>query len=272
MDAYSWLLVDGKNLAMRVFATHKHLHVQGEDRIHYTGLTHGFLYQLCMLKRRFEGRIVITWDRGRERREKLFPDYKKSRREKVWEDEDLYRDHFEILSEVLKLTGCRQAAKKGCEADDLLYSLALRLEGTKLIVSGDKDLHQLLRLDGVHQLLNRKKQQIILDVDRLKQIHGCSPQEYFEAHCLAGDSSDDIPGLHRVGIKTALKMIRGGKDKPEGWREVEQRNRALVRLFDEWPLTVSRFKLRPDRLVDTLKHYELDRLMDKIHWLKALAD
>lgn len=272
MDSYRWLLIDGKNLARRYFATHKDLHVLRDGQLLQTGLTHGFLSQLCLLKRRFEGRIVICWDRGRVRRKKLFPDYKKSRDERAWEDEGLYCDHYAVLQEVIKLTGCRQTAKRGEEADDVIHTLALRLEGTKLIVSGDKDFHQLLRLDGVHQLLSRKKQQIVLDVERLKQLHDCSPMEYFEAHCLAGDSSDSIPGLPRVGIKTAIKMVKGLKLKPDGWREVEQRNRPLIKLYDLHPLTVSRFKLRPDRLADTLAHYELDRLADKIHWLHALAD
>lgn len=272
MDSYTWLLVDGKNLAMRYFATHKHLHVLRDGLLLQTGLTHGFMHHLCLLKRRFEGRIAVCWDRGRERREKIFPDYKKSRDEKIWEDEGLYRDHFAVLREVLKLTGCRQMAKKGEEADDLVYTLALRLEGTKLIVSNDHDFFQLLRLGDTHQVLNRKKKQVIMDVDRLKVEHGCSPKEYFEAVCLAGDRGDSIPGLPRVGIKTALKMIRGEKPKPEGWQEVERRNRALVRLYDVHPVTVSRFKLRKGRLADTLAHYELDCLLDKVHWLEALGE
>jgi DNA polymerase-1 len=267
---YNWILVDGKNLAMRIFATHKDLKTNGSEP-HYTGLAHGFVRNLNLLKRRYHGRIVICWDRGRKRRMDLFADYKKSRREK-WEHEDLYNEHRKPLREVLKHTGVRQVAKRGCEADDLIYTLALRLDGIKLIASNDHDFFQLLRLDDVHISLSKKKRNLILNRERFEAEYKCTPWEYFDAMCLAGDSGDDIPGLYRVGIKTALKILRGERDKPEGADEIRKRNVPLIRLYDEHPLMFSRNQFNKDALTEVLEIYQLETLLGNMHWLEKLGE
>lgn len=269
---YDWILVDGKNLTMRIFATHKGLKIDTPGGTFHTGLAHGFLRQLYLLKRRFDGRIIVTWDRGRERREKLYDGYKESRRGKIWEHADLYALHWSVLSELLKLTGVRQAAKRGCEADDLIYTLAIRSEGRKLIASNDKDFFQCLRMPDVHIYLKRKKRTLVLDAAHFQREFDCTPQEYFRAQCLAGDPGDDIPGLSRVGIKTALKIIRGQRDMPNGGREMEIRNRALIKLYDEHPITISSFKLQSDALGEALERYQLQQLLDNQHVLERLAE
>lgn len=269
-ESYDWILVDGKNLAMRIFATHKDLKTNGAD-VHYTGLAHGFLRNLTLLCRRFGGKVVVCWDRGRSRRMALFADYKQSRREK-WEHQDLYDEHRKVLREVMKHTGVRQVAKKGCEADDLIYTLAMRLDGTKLIASNDHDFFQLLRMDDVHIYLNKKKRTMLLDRETFEREYECTPWEYFDAMCLAGDRGDDIPGLHRVGIKTALKILRGQKDKPNGAQEVAKRNARLIRLYDEHPLTFSRFDFDGEALTEALEIYQLETLLDNLHWLERLSE
>lgn len=267
---YNWILIDGKNLAMRYFATHKDLKTNGSE-VHYTGLAHGFVRHLTLLKRRHHGKIVICWDRGRKRRMELFADYKQSRREK-WEHEDLYNAHRKPLREVLKHTGIRQVAKKGCEADDLIYTLAVRLTGNKLVVSNDHDFFQLLRLDNVNIYLSKKKRNLILNRERFEEEYACTPLEYFDAMCLAGDNGDDIPGLYRVGIKTALKILRGKKDRPEGADEIQKRNAELIRLYDEHPLTFSRNGFDEDALTEALEIYQLEVLLDNMHWLRELGE
>lgn len=268
---YDWILIDGRNLAMRIFATHKHL--KTEMGGFPTGLTHGFIKHLILLKRRFDGKIIVTWDRGRERREKLFPDYKCSRRDRVWADAELYEESRGILSTVLALTGCRQAAKRGVEADDIIFTLVHRLvDASKLIVSNDHDFYPLLSRKDTHIYLSKRKRSVIYDGHLLNKEFNCTPYQYFMALCLAGDKTDDIPGLHRVGLVTALKMVRGEKEYPEGWEAVRERNAKLIKMYDEHPLTFSKHQFDGEALEETLEHFELQQLLDHLHMIERLGE
>ncbi|MBA2667606.1 MAG: DNA polymerase I [Trueperaceae bacterium] len=95
----------------------------------------------------------------------------------------------------------------GQEADDLIATIAERLKGSDVelrIASKDKDLHQILS----HQVaLWDPSTGEVLDAERLWETKGYTPEQAVEIQTLVGDSTDNVPGVHGVGQKTALKLI-----------------------------------------------------------------
>lgn len=266
MDTYDHILIDGNNLAYRIFATHKELNVSVPPETLWTGLTHGFLLFLCKLKRRYEGRICLCWDGGNHRRKALFPEYKANRK-RDWDAKELFDKHLKELKPALKLCGVRQYRKQFEECDDAIFTLVQRKKGLILIVSNDHDFYRLID-EQVHQLTAKE---IILDPVSLKAKVGATAKEYGEAMCLAGDPTDGIPGIRGIGIKKALKAIRKGTDLSEHQKTIDE-TRMLVELYDVWPLTVSRSEFKPDPLNIFLEHLQLFTLQERFSTLKRLGE
>ena len=266
MDTYDHILIDGNNLAYRIFATHKDLKVNVPPETLWTGLTHGFMSFLCKLKRRYEGRICLCWDGGNNRRRALFPKYKANRK-KDWEEKELFEKHLRELKPALNMCGVRQYRKQFEECDDVIFTLVQRKKGPILIVSNDHDFYRLINED-VHQLTAKE---IILDPISLKAKVGATAKEFGEAMCLAGDSTDGIPGIRGIGIKRALKAIREGTDLSEH-KETIDLTKALVELYDIWPVTVSRSTFSPDALNIFLEHLQLFTLQERFSTLERLGE
>lgn len=141
------------------------------------------------------------------RRTLLYPEYKGNRPECP---EDL-APQFGILQEVLTALNLRWFRAPGYEADDILGTLSLAAEQAGLEVSlltGDRDVLQLL--SGRTQVryvktLNRPE---TYDVPRFVQEFGLLPGQVADLKGLAGDPSDNIPGIHGIGQKTAVKLLQ----------------------------------------------------------------
>lgn len=271
MDTYDHILIDGNNLAYRIFATHKELSVSVPPETLWTGLTHGFMSFLCKLKRRYEGRICLCWDGGNHRRKALFPQYKANRK-KDWDEKELFDKHLKELKPALRMCGVRQYRKQFEECDDVIFTLVKRKENfywraSILIVSNDHDFYRLITED-VHQLISKD---IILDPISLKAKVGATAEEYGEAMCIAGDPTDGIPGIKGVGIKRALKAIREGTDLSEHQETIDL-TKALVELYDVWPLTVSKSEFKPDALNNFLELLQLFTLQERFSTLERLSE
>ena len=95
------------------------------------------------------------------------------------------------------------------EADDIISYVAQNIEEEALIVSNDKDFLQLCT-DRIK--LYRPIDDTIYDRDKVIEEYGIHPQNLAAARAIAGDSSDNLPGINRVGLKTVAKSFEKIKD------------------------------------------------------------
>ncbi|CAL4326487.1 5'-3' exonuclease [Buchnera aphidicola] len=149
-------------------------------------------------------KIIIVFDSFKKTfRNKLFEKYKNNRPPMP---NALYIQ-IQPLFNILKTIGIKTLAIPGIEADDIIGSLAYQLEekGEKiLIVSHDKDMIQLVT-NNINIL--HKKNNCIITPETIKKKYGIQPKEFIDFLALMGDSSDNIPGVPKIGIKTALYLL-----------------------------------------------------------------
>jgi DNA polymerase-1 len=113
------------------------------------------------------------------------------------------------LRELLELLGVPVIVSENCEADDCIASLAKRHRDARpvIILGADKDLKQCLHENVVLWNLAAKDEHIITLADFHAET-GMAPASWPDCQALMGDSSDNIPGVPKVGPKTALELIR----------------------------------------------------------------
>lgn len=119
-----------------------------------------------------------------------------------------------ILKELLEALGVKILTKEGYEADDIIGTLAKRFDEDTIIVSGDRDVLQLV--DDNTCVFNTKRGVSDIKVYDLLSLEeeGFTPKKIIEYKALAGDHSDNIPGAPGVGDKTAINLLNtyGGLD------------------------------------------------------------
>jgi len=150
--------------------------------------------------------IAVVFDAGRMTfRNDIYPDYKAHRPDPPPE----LVPQFALIREATDALGVARLESDGFEADDLIASyarafLAEHPEGEVVVVSSDKDLMQLIR-PGV-SLLDPIKQKPIGAAEVLEKF-GVPPAKVVEVQALAGDSTDNVPGVPGIGVKTAAQLI-----------------------------------------------------------------
>jgi DNA polymerase I len=152
--------------------------------------------------------LGIAWDPpGPTFRDALFTDYKATRTSMPG---DLARQ-IPYVRRLFEALGTPVLEVPGYEADDVLATLVTRaLEHTVdvVIVTGDKDLLQLVgpRVK-VLSVIGRTGEPVLYDEAKVRERWGVEPSQIAEVLALMGDSIDNIPGVHGVGEKTAVKLI-----------------------------------------------------------------
>ncbi|MEA3407311.1 MAG: DNA polymerase I [Chloroflexota bacterium] len=152
--------------------------------------------------------IIATFDSGRTFRHDEYEEYK-AHRAKMPDDLSPQINHIKKLADAL---GIPCYTKEGYEADDLLGTLSKQAtqEGLEtVIVTGDSDALQLVSED-VKVLTPRRSlgDTKLYDVDAVKERYGLTPDQLIDLKALMGDSSDNIPGVRGVGIKTATRLLK----------------------------------------------------------------
>ena len=147
---------------------------------------------------------LVLFDAKRENfRNQIFADYKGTRKETP---EDLI-PQFPIIREAVDALNICQLEMEGYEADDLIatYTRKAKEKGLDVvIVSGDKDLMQLIR-EGV-EFYDPMKDKFFTPED-VKEKFGVYPDKVIQVQALSGDSIDNIPGVPGIGPKTAAQLI-----------------------------------------------------------------
>jgi len=152
---------------------------------------------------------IVVLDQARETfRNTIYPDYKANRSEPP---EDLI-PQFPLIREATQALNLAMAEMSGYEADDLIAAytkqgLAAGME--VVIVSSDKDLMQLVR-PGVTMLDPMKQKRI--GPDEVIERFGVGPERVVDVQALAGDATDNVPGVPGIGIKTAAELINAFGD------------------------------------------------------------
>ena len=197
------LLVDGSSYLYRAFHALPELKSpRGEP----TGAIHGVLGMLKRLSAEYAApaRACVFDAKGKTFREEAYPQYKAHRPSMP---EDL-ASQIEPLKEAVAALGWTVLTVPGVEADDVIATLAeeARRGGWRCVIStGDKDLAQLVdeRVTLVNTMSNEK-----LDPDGVQQKFGVAPDRIVDYLALTGDAVDNVPGVEKVGPKTAAKWIQ----------------------------------------------------------------
>lgn len=118
--------------------------------------------------------------------------------------------------------------KAGVEADDIIGTLSRSHDGQSFILSGDRDMFQLVS-DRVTVLFTKRG---VTDVESvtpttLKENYGLTPSQVVEYKALRGDTSDNIPGVKGIGEKTAMSLLQKYGDIDELYRNLDSEKGAL---------------------------------------------
>ncbi len=257
------MIIDGHSLAFRAFYALPVDSFQTQTGQH-TNAIHGFIAMLInLLGNENPDSLLVAFDISRHSfRTEEYPEYKGTRGETPVE----FKGQIPLLQEALHAMGIRTLEKEGYEADDILATLSTQGSAAGyrvLVVSGDRDTIQLV--DDNVTLLYPSKQGVSeltrYDAEKVMERYGVRPEQYPEIAALVGETSDNLPGIPRVGEKTAVKWINqfgsleeilrrqdevGGK-VGESLREhahLAERNRRLNRLVRDVDLEVTLDELK----------------------------
>ncbi|MBW4055578.1 MAG: DNA polymerase I [Proteobacteria bacterium] len=195
-------LVDGSSYIYRAYYAIRHL---SSPSGFPTNAIFGFIQMLLKLLKDYQPEhVAVVFDAGRITfRTEMYPEYKANR---AAMPDDL-RVQMEPIREVVRAFNIPTLELQGFEADDIIGTLAGRFSaqgGNVVVVTGDKDLMQIVT-DHVTLLDTMKgKESGISDV---VERFGVGPELVTDILGLAGDSSDNIPGVPGIGEKTAAKLI-----------------------------------------------------------------
>ncbi len=197
------VLVDGSSYLYRAYhALPKLTSSRGEP----TGAVHGVLSMILKLAREEDTEhFAVVFDApGKTFRDEMFEEYKANRPPMP----DDLRQQIDPLVEAVPAMGLPMLRIEGVEADDVIGTLCRQAvaKGMKVLVStGDKDMTQLV--DDDITLVNTMSGNV-LDRKGVKEKFDVFPEQVIDYLALVGDSSDNIPGVPRVGAKTAAKWLK----------------------------------------------------------------
>jgi len=197
------LLVDGSSYLYRAFHALPDLRTAAGEP---TGAIRGFVGMLRVLREQVPADyLACVFDaKGRTFRDDLYADYKANR---TAMPDDLARQ-IAPIHEVVEALGWPILEIEGIEADDVIGILARQAQerGLRTVIStGDKDLAQLVsdRVTLVNTMSNET-----LDVAGVREKFGVEPRQIVDYLTLVGDSVDNVPGVEKVGPKTAAKWLQ----------------------------------------------------------------
>jgi DNA polymerase-1 len=206
--------------------------------------------------------FIPCFDGGYDHRTQVFEQYKKNRKDSPVE----IKPQFELVREFCSLMGLQCVKKQGYEADDLIASLTVKFQNEPevdkiYIVSPDKDLNQSLKSNkAVIYDPIKKEEKTSQDIsDR----YGVIPERFQIYQAMIGDKIDNIPGVRKIGPKTAVKLINA--DEVPTDNEEYKLSLILTTLIDNLDIdvTISQVKVDFDATLDFFEKYELKVLQKR---------
>lgn len=240
------VLIDGHSILNRAFYGIPDL--TNSEGLH-TNAVYGFLnIMFKILDEEKAQYLAVAFDlKAPTFRHKMYEEYKGTRKPMPQE----LHQQVPIIKEVLEAMGIPLLMLEGYEADDLLGTVARRMEKQGLevsIVSGDRDLLQLatdrvkVRIPKTKRTGTEIEDYLAEDVLKTYQV---TPPQIIELKALMGDSSDNIPGIPGVGEKTATKIIAEYGSIENAYAHVEE--------------------IKPNKAKESLKnHYDLAKMSKEL--------
>lgn len=218
-----YVFVDGFNVFLRSFLVNQDITNKSEP----VGGVTGFLRSLdYIIDTYVPERVFVVWETGggSPRRRSLFKEYKSGRakmvemsgiqksdsmKDTLKNDQENRINQLTMLSGFLKMTPICQVFVKDVECDDIIAYLVknkYRLDDRKkIIVSSDKDFYQLLDREDVQ--IHDPATKSIVDGNKVLERYGIAPAHFCLAKAIAGDDSDNIPGVGGAGFRTIAKRF-----------------------------------------------------------------
>ena len=198
-----FVIIDGNSLVFRAFYGLPPLYNSDKEPCN---AIFGFFKMLINIIQKNEPKyLVVAFDAGKHNfRHNIYPEYKGTR----GPTPDDLRAQLQPIKDILKEMNIKVVEIPEIEADDIIGSVAKKFDGEKMLVSGDRDLFQLideqttlcLTVKGISETLE-------LDIPTLQEKYGMHPSQVVDIKAIMGDTSDNIPGVKGIGPKTALKLI-----------------------------------------------------------------
>ena len=203
------ILVDGNNLMFRsYYATAYTGNVMKNSKGFATNALYGFVGMMNkIISEEKPQYIAVAFDIGKNFRKQKYETYKEGRQATP----DDLKLQMPVARDILTAMGIKYFELEPYEADDIIGTLAKmcdqdpEYDGT--IISSDKDLLQLLS-PVVDMKLLKQKDYIRYNPKSFKEDWGIEPINIIDYKALAGDSSDNIPGVKGIGDKTALSLLK----------------------------------------------------------------
>ncbi len=205
-ESKTLLLVDGSSYLYRAFHAMPDLRaVPGDPSSAATGAIRGMINMMQALRKEVPTQLAAcVFDaKGPTFRDAMYPAYKANRSPMP----DDLRSQIEPIHAMVRLLGWKVLDVPGVEADDVIATLAVTAaqQGVTVVVSsGDKDLSQLVNEHiTIMDTMNGKKR----DVAGVTAEFGVPPHLMIDYQTLVGDTVDNVPGVQKVGPKTAAKWL-----------------------------------------------------------------
>ncbi len=201
-DTRPLVLVDGSSYLYRAFHAMPALtNSKGE----HTGAVYGVVNMLRRLLKDYEPEhIAVVFDaKGKTFRDELYAEYKANRPPMPEE----LRGQIDYIHALVQAMGLPMLVIEGVEADDVIATLARQAtaHGLDTVIStGDKDMAQLV---DAHVTLINTMNDSVLDPAAVEEKFGVSPERIVDYLALIGDTVDNVPGVPKVGPKTAVKWL-----------------------------------------------------------------
>ena len=281
-NADNFIIIDGSSYLYRAFYALPNLKTSSGLN---SGAIHGFANMLNRILNEYSPKyLVMVFDaKGKNFRHDIYDEYKANRNSMPTE----LSEQTGAIINLVEALGVMVIQQKGVEADDVIASIArqIKIENSKTIISsGDKDLAQLVDENTI--LMNNFDSKV-LDVEGVKEKFGVRPSQIFDYLCLVGDTSDNIPGVPKVGPKTAVTLLeqyndldniiknssqlKGKlKENIESSLETIELAKKLVALKDNLKLSLDLDQLKrgsadKTKLETIIKKYELKTLSEKLN-------
>ena len=205
-DKKTLLLVDGSSYLYRAFHAMPDLRaVPGDPSSPATGAIRGMINMMERLRKDIPADFAVcVFDaKGPTFRDEIYPEYKQNRSPMP----DDLRSQIQPIHELVRLMGWKVLDVPGVEADDVIGTLSAvgSSQGIEVVVSsGDKDLAQLVNEHiTIIDTMNGKRR----DLAGVQEEFGVPASLMLDYQILVGDTVDNVPGVQKVGPKTAVKLL-----------------------------------------------------------------
>lgn len=193
-------IIDGAHLAYRSYHTFQTF---SNSKGYPTGMIYGFFSILNSYATKFSGKVIVAWEGGNNWRKEVYPNYK----DRGELDEEITKG-FNDVQRLCTLCGLVQVKKSGYEADDVISFLVRRFGSNIRIISGDKDLIQLIDNQKDVYLVRPRKEGLIQfgEAECLSEFN-ISKSNFAKYLAIMGDKSDNIKGIRGYGPVKTTNLI-----------------------------------------------------------------